>query len=100
MTTSTGGGWAQLRQQARSLETQVQTIFLTPLFLAKSVANTSTLTNIDRKPFSYILAICVHVTAPRETVGRTAKGRGPNPGTPRKGTDLSPQHIQPKNSVY
>ncbi|KAF3393119.1 Golgi SNAP receptor complex member 1 [Talaromyces pinophilus] len=29
MATSTGGGWAQLRQQARSLETQTETLFHT-----------------------------------------------------------------------
>ncbi|KAL3420915.1 vesicle transport v-snare protein [Phlyctema vagabunda] len=43
MSTSTGTGWAQLRQQARSLETQTETLFHT-------YSQFSTVSNIPPKP--------------------------------------------------
>ncbi|KAA8567009.1 hypothetical protein EYC84_010096 [Monilinia fructicola] len=43
MSTSTGTGWAQLRQQARSLETQTETLFHT-------YSQFSAITNIPPKP--------------------------------------------------
>lgn len=73
---STGGGWAQLRQQARTLEQQVGAIHchdgLSRLSLRWSPANDAM---VDRDAISYILAVWSDAEHSCETLRRGAASR-------------------------
>lgn len=78
---STGGGWAQLRQQARALETQVRSA------VPHQSSRYQPLTrDADRDPVPHILAVCLYNEYTHEAVRRGAKMRVTTPRDSRKGS--------------
>lgn len=63
MSTSTGTGWAQLRQQARSLETQVS-------YTSQELSSSKLTIRADRNVIPYILTILGRFQHPPKTFRR------------------------------
>jgi hypothetical protein len=80
---STGGGWAQLRQQARALETQVRAI------VRRRYAVIWLTGDADRITIPLILTIRVNIKRAHKVLGRRAANGIPTARTTRKGRSQS-----------